>query len=502
MVSYYIEIMSLYSLQIERHVLGGLIKFPEIFPEIDGFLNEQDFFNEVHYTIFSVIKNIVYKNEKLDRVLVAEKIKNLGVSFKDDINIFDYIENLFFTQINKEAVLKSAQELVKYRIRREISITAEKIKDEVKTNADKSIEEIVSSCDSIYNNKISIYSHGEAPEKLTDNLVEIIEERGNSPQEENGILTPYSEFNRMYGGFRAGHVYAIASRPGEGKTTWINDVCFRSASKNKIKALILDTEMLSVEIKFRMAAALTGVPVWYLETGNWRKNPEMFKKVRECQMLKENKDYFHYHVSNKSIDEICSIIKRWYYNEVGRGNQCIIAYDYVKLTGEKIGQNWAEHQAIGEKISKLKEIAVEVNAPLVTAMQLNRSGESRNKSSDVVVDDSSAISLSDRLQWFAAFTGIFRRKTLDEIALDGEDFGTHKLIPLKTRFQGKEAAGHQDFLRRPFPDGSQKYVMNYLNFNVANFGIEEKGSLRHVIERAKETYSLEDKDSKDGDLDL
>ena len=35
---------------------------------------------------------------------------------------------------------------------------------------------------------------------------------------------------------------------------------------------------------------------------------------------------------------------------VGRGNPCVIAYDYVKLTGEKVDKNWAEHQAIGEKI--------------------------------------------------------------------------------------------------------------------------------------------------------
>ena len=32
-----------------------------------------------------------------------------------------------------------------------------------------------------------------------------------------------------------------------------------------------------------MAAAQTGVPLWYLETGNWRKNEEMYKKVRDYQ---------------------------------------------------------------------------------------------------------------------------------------------------------------------------------------------------------------------------
>lgn len=490
--------MEIFSQKIERHVIGGLLKYPETFCEIDGFLNEQDFFNEVHYTIFSVIKNTIYKNEKVDRVLIGEKIKNLGVSFKDDVNIFDYLENLSLTQITKEALIKSCQELVKYRIRRSLNSTASRIAEEVKSCGEKSIEEIISSCDSIYNEKISEFSRGEMPRKITENLTELVEERGNAPQDDSGILTPYAEFNRMYGGLRSGHVYAIASRPGEGKTTWINDLCFKASVKNKIKVLILDTEMMTTEIQFRMAASLTGVPVWYLETGNWRKNPEMFKKVRGCPLLQQNRDYYHMHVGNKGIDEVCSLIKRFYYKTVGRGNEWIIAYDYIKLTGEKIGQNWAEHQAIGDKINKLKEVAVGTNAALVTAMQLNRSGESRNKSSENVTDDSSAISVSDRLQWFAAFTGIFRRKTLDEIALDGEEFGTHKLIPLKTRFQGKDSPGHQDYLRRPTgKNGEFKYTMNYLNFNVSNFNIEEKGSLRHVIERAKETYNLDDKNEND-----
>jgi replicative DNA helicase len=492
----------IYSLQVERHALSGLLKFPEIFVEVDGFVTETDFYNEVHSTIFLVIKSTIYKNEKVDRVIIASKIKDLGISFKDDINIFDYIETLYLSQINKEAVVKSFKELIKYRVRREIASTGSKLIEEVKNIGEKSLEEIVSSCDSIYNKKISVYSNTEMPEKITDEISDLIEERGNSPESESGLLSPYSEFNRMYGGFRAGHVYAIASRPGEGKTSWINDVCFKSASQNKVKALILDTEMQTKEIKFRMAAALTGVPVWYLETGNWRKNPEMFKKVRECSLLKEDKDYYHYHVSNKSIDEICSIIKRWYYNKVGRGNPCIVAYDYVKLTGEKVSANWAEHQAIGEKINKLKEISVEVNAPLITAMQLNRSGENRNKASSNLIDDASAISLSDRLQWYAAFTAIFRRKTLDEIELDGQDFGTHKMIPLKSRFQGKDAMGHQDYIRRRFPDGSEKYVMNYLNFEVNNFNIIEKGSLRHVCERAKEMYSLKENGGKEDDGSL
>ncbi len=50
-----------------------------------------------------------------------------------------------------------------------------------------------------------------------------------------------------------------------------------------------------------------------------------------------------------------------YMKYVGRGNKCVIAYDYVKLTGEKVDRNWAEHQAIGDKIDKLKRIAEELS---------------------------------------------------------------------------------------------------------------------------------------------
>ena len=192
---------------------------------------------------------------------------------------------------------------------------------------------------------------------------------------------------------------------------------------------------------------------------------------------------------------------------VGRGNKCVIAYDYVKLTGEKVDKNWAEHQAIGEKIDKLKRISEELSAPVITAMQMNRAGESHNRNSRALVDDSSAISLSDRLQWFASFVGIFRRKTTDEIAMDGEDYGTHKLLPIKTRYEGKDAAGHIDLIRRPIIEEHnqtevhrEEWAQNYLNFNVQNFSVISKGSLQHIVDNIRQNFDIaEQRISGDGD---
>ena len=492
----------IYSLQVERHVLSGLLKYQDLFADIDVFLSENDFFNDVHSTIYSVFKNIKHKGENVDKVLLAEKIKNLGISFRDEINIFDYIDNLTFSQITEEATMTACKELIKFRVRRELCQTADNLKEYVTKNAEDSLDEIISKIDGIYNKKISSYSENDIPINIFEGVEDLIEERGNSPKDETGLVTPYSEFNRMYGGLKNGNIYAIASRPGQGKSTWLNDICFKTAinPKNKTKTLILDTEMQTVDIQLRMVASLSGVPVWYLETGNWRKNEEMTKKVREAWSKVKKYEYFHYHVGNKNIDQICSIIRRWYLSKVGRGNQAMIAYDYIKLTGEKVGQNWAEHQAIGDKIDKLKRISEEIQCPVITAMQLNRTGESFNRKGAEVVDDSSVISLSDRLQWFASFVAIFRRKTLDELALDGQAFGTHKLIPTKTRFQGKDAAGHQDLVRRLDSTGKETWAQNYLNYQVENFNIEERGSLNDVSASQRERYELNDSNQNDGEI--
>jgi len=492
----------IYSLQVERHVLSGLLRHQDLFADIDVFLTENDFYNNVHSTIYSVFKNVKHKGENVDKILLAEKIKNLGISFKDEINIFDYIDNLSFSQITEEATMTACKELIKLRIRREISQTADNLKEYVVKNSEDSVDEIIGKIDGIYNKKISSYSENDVPINIFDGVEDLIEEIGNSPKDDTGLITPYSEFNRMYGGLKNGNIYAIASRPGQGKSTWLNDICFKTATnpKNQTKTLILDTEMQTIDIQLRMVASLSGVPVWYLETGNWRKNEEMTKKVREAWTKVKKYEYFHYHVGSKNIDQICSIIRRWYLSKVGRGNQAMIAYDYIKLTGEKVGQNWAEHQAIGDKIDKLKRISEEIHCPIVTAMQLNRTGESFNRKGSEVVDDSSVISLSDRLQWFASFVAIFRRKTLDELTLDGQQFGTHKLIPTKTRFQGKDAAGHQDLVRRLDSTGKEIWSQNYLNYQVSNFNIEERGSLADVAHRQREQYELNDQNANDGEL--
>ena len=490
---------SIYSIQIERHVLGGLIKHPKLFPDLEKYISEKDFINEVHQTIFCVLRSSLLKNENVDTVVLAEKIKNIGISFKDDINIYDYLESIAFISINAKGLFESAQELAKLSVRRNIYHKCDEIKKFLKENGEKEIEDIVGEVDTLYGDQLKEFEVIEnEPELLLDDLQGMIEERGENPVDEFGFLTPYPEFNKLYGGLRPKNLYAVVARPGQGKSTFITDLCRRVSKQSNVPALILDTEMETQDVKFRIASAISGVSLWHLETGNWRRNPDLVEKVRSAfKEIKGNKVY-HYPVGNKNIDQLCSFVRRWALSTVGRGKPFVLGYDYIKLTGEKVGNNWAEYQAIGEKVDKLKKLSEELNCPIVTAMQMNRSGENFNRRAGSVVDDSSAIAQSDRLQWFASFVGIFRRKTVDEIASDGENFGTHKLIPIKTRFQGREAAGHHDLVRRVSEDGAVRFENNFINFDVRNFSVEETGTAADIARQENMQFNLNENNDNDG----
>ena len=145
---------SISSLKTERHVLGGLLKFPEVFFDVDRFVGSSDFVSKEHYVIYSTIKDILSSGKKLDKTLLAHQIKNLGVSFKSEVDIFNYIEDISFTQIKKAAVIDACKELCKIKIRREIEGTGEKLKNFAKANGHKDADSIIHEADQIYNEKI------------------------------------------------------------------------------------------------------------------------------------------------------------------------------------------------------------------------------------------------------------------------------------------------------------------------------------------------------------
>jgi len=457
--------------------------------EISNFISISDFYSKqssLHSAVFRIIQQAIDAGDEIDEIIVAQRVNDLGLSFEDNLKPSDYIKSLSLRKVPKGNILKTAKELKKYSIRREILESSQEIAKKMKNIApESSYREIIELADNVYNSRINLYEIGnDTPENIYEEMEALVEERGNNPVTEFGMMGPHEKINDIYGSLlRAGNITVIVARSGVGKTQFCMDYSTKVSLKYDVPVLHFDNgEMSKEELIMRQCAALSGVSMHLLESGKWRKaGQDVVDKVRSVWPKISKLKFYYYNVGGMDVDSMVNTLKRFYYAKVGRGNQMVFSFDYIKTTSESNG-NKSEWQVVGEMVDKFKkcvqkEILHEGNPmiPMITSVQSNRYGITNNRNSQNVVDDESIVSLSDRITQFCSHMFILRSKTGDEVESEGERFGTHKLINVKARHLGSDIAGAVEPVS--IGDTLRKNAIN-LNFN--NFNITERGDLRDI----------------------
>ena len=479
----------IYNFELEKQLLAGLLKEPESLAEISNFISISDFYSKqssLHSAVFRIIQQAIDAGDEIDEIIVAQRVNDLGLSFEDNLKPSDYIKSLSLRKVPKGNILKTAKELKKYSIRREILESSQEIAKKMKNIApESSYREIIELADNVYNSRINLYEIGnDTPENIYEEMEALVEERGNNPVTEFGMMGPHEKINEIYGSLlRAGNITVIVARSGVGKTQFCMDYSTKVSLKYDVPVLHFDNgEMSKEELIMRQCAALSGVSMHLLESGKWRKaGQDVVDKVRSVWPKISKLKFYYYNVGGMDVDSMVNTLKRFYYAKVGRGNQMVFSFDYIKTTSESNG-NKSEWQVVGEMVDKFKkcvqkEILHEGNPmiPMITSVQSNRYGITNNRNSQNVVDDESIVSLSDRITQFCSHMFILRSKTGDEVESEGERFGSHKLINVKARHLGSDIAGAVEPVS--IGDTLRKNAIN-LNFN--NFNITERGDLRDI----------------------
>lgn len=475
--------------KLEHHLLAGLLRKPNEYLTIQSFFSESDIYSEdslLRRTILSLVRQAVEKGEgdSVDAMIIAQRLEGLGIKFDEDIPVGQFVESLALRNIPEGSVYKAAVELKKLSLRRKLLDAMEKASEKLKkVDRSTSLVELEEIVDKEINSQMNVFDSGEnAPSNIYEKMESVIEERGNNPVTDFGMLGPFPTVNKIYGSLvREGNVTVICARAKGGKSTLAMDYTTYVADKYDVDVLHLDNgEMSEQELIFRQASSLSGVPLYLLETGKWRQaGEEIVNKVRAVWKRIKKLRFYYYCVGGMPADEMVAFAKRFYYNKVGRGKRMIISFDYLKTTGQLNG-NLTEWQVVGEIVDKFKKlIAKEIifdNKPMVsmfTSVQSNRSGIVTNKKKEHITDDESVVSLSDRIIQYCSHMFLLRKKTMDEILEDGEQFGTHKLICFAARHLGEDVSGELE----PVKIGD-KLEKNFVHLEFKNFKITEKGDLR------------------------
>jgi len=496
----------IYNYELEKQLLAGLIQDPESFIDISDFISHKDFYSEntsLHSTIFRVVEQAISRGDEVDEVIIAQRVSDMGLSFEDNLKPSDYIQSLGMRKVPKGNVIKTAKELKKYTIRRDIMLSSQEIASKMRSmSSECSYSQIVEAADNIYNSQINLFEIGkDTPDNIYEGMEALIEDRGNNPITEFGMMGPHEKINDIYGSLlRPGNITVIVARSGVGKTQFCMDYATKVALKYDIPVLHFDNgEMSREELIMRQCAAHSGVPMHLLESGAWRKaGQDVVDRVRSVWPKIKGLRFYYYNVGGMDVDNMVNTLKRFYYSEVGRGNKMVFSFDYIKTTSEGLG-NKNEWQVVGEMVDKFKkciqkEILEEGDPviPMITSVQSNRAGITTNRNSQNIVDDESIVSLSDRITQFCSHMFILRKKTEDEVELEGRSFGTHKMISVKYRHLGRDIAGAVEPVR--VGDALRK---NFINLDFSNFNITEKGDLREIVRVEEEgPHAVRDADNE------
>jgi replicative DNA helicase len=425
----------------ERAVLAGICQYGDTaYLDIADIIQENTFTIDSNKCIFRCLKTIFEREQKnpIDVATIFSTAEEIGLSHilskKEEVQ---HLKAILDFPVNAENVRKFAAKIRKLEIARLLRDQLEKAKDKIlDVTGTESIGSILGIAeDAIFDFSTLLSDTDNAPVFIGNDIEAYINDLINNPVDQVGIPTGFPAYDQAIGGgLRRSTVNVIAARPKTGKTLLSDNMGFHIANKLKIPVLNMDTEMTKEDHINRILAMMTEIEINAIETAKFAKSASQHTKIIEAvKDLKETPIYYK-SIAGKSFEDQISIMRRWLVKEVGlnpdgTAKDCVIFYDYLKLMDTQgMSQDLKEYQVLGFMMTSLHNFATKYKVPIVSFIQLNRDG--------ITKESTDTASGSDRIIWLCSNFTIFKRKTSEEMAEDGPENGNRKLVPLISRHGG------------------------------------------------------------------
>lgn len=411
----------------ERAVLAGLCQHGgSTYTDISEFLTTDCFTKNINQNIYKCLSEIFKTIETVDYPTIVVKSKELGLSSLDEQTNQDYIIALFNYKVDKATVRSNASSLRKLHVIRNAQNSVKEIYFKLnEMTGNETLSDILTAVEEpIYSFTNTITTTSDDRTKLLcEDILSYIEHVTQNKIETIGIPSPWYRYNdAIGGGRRRGGVYLTAARPKAGKSTLAINDAIHCAYKLNIPVLYLDTEMTEAGQWPRILAKLSKLPINSIERG-YLKEVEIDRLVQVGKDI-TNMPLYYRKIAGKNFAEIVSIIRNFIVQHVGvlngKTKDCLVIYDYFKLMDAQVLADMQEYQAMGFQIQELTNLCIKYDIACSAYVQLNRDG--------ITKDTSDAVSQSDRLVWLCSSLAMLKRKSIEEMNLDGFEMGNTKLI--------------------------------------------------------------------------
>ena len=357
------------NVEAEQSVIGAMLMDRDAITIASEILTVDDFYQKQYGILFEAMVELYTENVPVDLITLQNRLKEKDVP--PEISSLEFVRDMITkvpTSVNVGTYAKIVSE--KAALRRLIRVN-EEIASACYAGKD-SVEEIMEDTEKKIFQVLQRKTNDEfVPIKdVVLNALDKIEAASRMKGSVTGMPTGFIDLDYKTSGFQPSDLILIAARPSMGKTAFVLNIAEYMAFRSNETVAIFSLEMSKEQLVNRLFALESRVDSQILRTGNLSDND--WSSLIEAAGVIGRSNLIIDDTPGISVSELRSKCRKYKLEH----NLGIIMIDYLQLM-QGTRKSESRQQEISDISRSLKEIARELQVPVVALSQLSRAVEQR-----------------------------------------------------------------------------------------------------------------------------
>jgi replicative DNA helicase len=361
--------------ELEEAVLGAIMIEKGAFDAVSELLHADCFYVDAHQRIFRAMSSLAGKGSPIDLLtLVQETISREEL---DKVGGAYYLTGLTKSVSSSANIVSHAKIIVQKFIQREVIRVSGELLGLAYEDSTDAFELVDHAEQKIY--EIAAHMNKQDVKKLGDGIPELLDRIETLKQQDRtitGVPTNFRELDKVTLGWQPTDLIIAAARPGVGKTSFALNIAVNAVlADHGCNVAFFSLEMSFQQLLKRIMARHSGISLTQINNGRIHNTKPLYDSSE--QMMKWG--FYVDDTAAITIFQLRAKARRL----VSKYQVGMIIVDYLQLMNGVAGKNGNREQEISTISRGLKQIAKELNVPIIALSQLSREVEKRGKGQKV-----------------------------------------------------------------------------------------------------------------------
>ncbi len=365
------------AIEVEESLIGAMLLSQEAVSIAYETVQPEDFYRPLHGQIFSAIIALANAGEPVDYVTVQAKLQERG-AVAVELAVLSSLQmntpSAANAQHYAELVREKAQQRRLIAVAGEIVDDAYVATDDVVGLIDEAERKINQIGDERRTDSVSPL------QRLLLNEADILEQRGETRGQFNGLETGYKSVDVILQGLQPNSLTIVGARPAMGKTAFGLGIAVHVGAIVQRPALYFSLEMSRQELAERILASTAGIDSSKLRTGDlsdgdWNRAHDAFGFLQSAKVF----------IDDNPALTVMDVRARARRIKQQNGDLGVVIIDYLQLMSSR-GRAENRQVEVSEMSRSLKILARELSCPIIALSQLSRKLEERGDKRPMMSD--------------------------------------------------------------------------------------------------------------------